>query len=288
MPSRQGVDVDTLLERAACRCRLRVHRCFRWRSARTDVSSPTGDHDGADALVAWLGGQPHVAAAVKRRAGIKGDLDHFLALGFLRGLLADPRRRRSPGPLLVLDEVETLQRVRCDVRDKALNALRQLIDEVDDGRFPGLYLLITGTPAFFDGPPRDSAACRRSPQRLAHRIRHGPTLRQSPGTADAPARLRPGPPGRTRARGSATSTSPACQTRTGFERSPTTRSSRQFATAVAGELGGRVGVAPRLFLRSSSATCSTGSTSSPTSTRTRTTKLTYRADRTVRRRACRA
>src|SRR5699024_5827483 len=57
-----------------------------------------------------------------------------------------------PGLLLVLDEVETLQRMRSDVRDKALNAIRQLIDEVDSGRFPGLYLLITGTPAFFEGP----------------------------------------------------------------------------------------------------------------------------------------
>jgi hypothetical protein len=52
----------------------------------------------------------------------------------------------------VLDEVETLQRVRSDVRDRALNALRQLIDEVDQGRYPGLYLVITGTPALFDGP----------------------------------------------------------------------------------------------------------------------------------------
>ena len=52
----------------------------------------------------------------------------------------------------MLDEIETLQRVRGDVREKGLNALRQLIDEVDAGRFPGLYLVITGTPAFFDGP----------------------------------------------------------------------------------------------------------------------------------------
>jgi BREX system ATP-binding protein BrxC/D len=41
--------------------------------------------------------------------------------------------------------------MRSDSRDKALNALRQLIDEVDAGRFPGLYLVVTGTPAFFDG-----------------------------------------------------------------------------------------------------------------------------------------
>lgn len=26
------------------------------------------------------------------------------------------------------------------------------MDEIDAGRFPGLYVLITGTPAFFDGP----------------------------------------------------------------------------------------------------------------------------------------
>ena len=39
-----------------------------------------------------------------------------------------------------------------DVRERALNALRQLIDEIDAGRYPGLCLVITGTPAFFDGP----------------------------------------------------------------------------------------------------------------------------------------
>ncbi len=30
--------------------------------------------------------------------------------------------------------------------------LRQLLDDVDGGRFPNLYLAITGTPAFYDGP----------------------------------------------------------------------------------------------------------------------------------------
>ena len=96
--------------------------------------------------------QPNVAAAAKRYAGVKGDIDHFGALNFLQGLLTVIRDSGSAGMLIVLDEVETIQRVRSDVRDKSLNALRQLIDEVDSGRFPGLYLLITGTPAFFDGP----------------------------------------------------------------------------------------------------------------------------------------
>ncbi len=106
----------------------------------------------ADGLLSWLSGQPSVAASVKRAANVKGDLDHFGALAFLQGLLVVLRDAGHPGLVLVLDEVETLQRVRGDVREKALNALRQLIDEIDSGRFPGLYLVITGTPAFFEGP----------------------------------------------------------------------------------------------------------------------------------------
>jgi hypothetical protein len=105
----------------------------------------------AEALIAWLGGQPHVGAAAKRAAGVRQDVDHFLAMGFLQGLLAVLKGTRHPGLVLVLDEAETLQRMRSDSRDKALNALRQWIDELDSGRYPGLYLLITGTPAFFDG-----------------------------------------------------------------------------------------------------------------------------------------
>lgn len=111
-----------------------------------------GDTAMAEGLIAWLSGQPNVAASVKRRANIKGDVDHFAALSFLQGLLAVLKDSGHPGLVLVLDEVETLQRVRSDVREKALNALRQLIDELDAGRFPGLYLVITGTPSFFDGP----------------------------------------------------------------------------------------------------------------------------------------
>ncbi len=105
----------------------------------------------SDGLLSWLGGQPHVAASVRRAAGVRGELDHFGAFGFLQGLIAVLRDSGYAGLVLVLDEVETLQRVRGDVRDKALNALRQLVDEVHSGRFPGLYLLITGTPAFFEG-----------------------------------------------------------------------------------------------------------------------------------------
>lgn len=106
----------------------------------------------AEGLIAWLGGQPNIAATIKRAAGVKGDLDPFGAMHFLAGLLTILRDSGRSGLVLVLDEVETLQRMRADTREKGLNAIRQLLDEVDAGRYPGLYLLVTGTAAFYDGP----------------------------------------------------------------------------------------------------------------------------------------
>ena len=115
------------------------------------AATNAGDRPVADGLIAWLGGQPHVAASVKKSAGIKGDLDHDAALSFLAGLLTILRDAGFGGLVLVLDEVETMQRMRSYTRDKGLEALRKFIDDLYEGRFPGLYLVITGTPAFYDG-----------------------------------------------------------------------------------------------------------------------------------------
>ena len=111
-----------------------------------------GDIALAEGLVSWVAGQPNVAAQIKRVAGIKGDIDHFGASSFIAGVLAILRDSGYKGLILVIDEVETLQRMRADTREKGLNGLRQWIDEIDAGRFPGLYLMINGTPAFYDGP----------------------------------------------------------------------------------------------------------------------------------------
>jgi hypothetical protein len=207
----------------------------------------SADVPTADGLVAWLGGQPSVAATVRRTAGVRGDIDHFAAFGFLQGLLAVLRDSDYAGLVLVLDEVETLQRVRSDVREKSLNALRQLLDEVDAGRFPGLYVLITGTPAFYDG----TQGVQRLPP-LAARINvdfsgdprwdnpRAPQIRLLGFQHDSLVELG------TRIRDVYASGSPEA------DRIATVVDDdylNAFATAVAGQLGGRVGIAPRIFLR---------------------------------------
>lgn len=242
----QGIEVDVLLERRLADVAARAPVFpMAIRAYRRMVAE--GDHDGADGLVAWLGGQPHVAAAVKRRAGIKGDLDHYLALGFLRGLLAILADAGNCGLLLVLDEVETLQRIRSDARAKALNALRQLIDEVHDGHFPGLYLLITGTPAFFvgrQGIPLLPPLADRLHTEFAKDPRfdnpRAPQLRLTGFDQDRLVELG----GRVRDLYLSGLSDPD-RVRTVADDVFLDR----FAAAIAGEVGGKVGIAPRLFLR---------------------------------------
>jgi P-loop Domain of unknown function (DUF2791) len=206
-----------------------------------------GDTATADALLAWLAGQPNVAAAAKRAAGVKGEIDHFGALNFLQGLLTVLRDSGGAGLLIVLDEVETIQRVRGDVRDKSLNALRQLLDEVDGGRFPGLYLLITGTPAFFDGP---QGVQRLEP--LAQRLH-----------VDFRTEARFDNPRAAQVRLAAFDldrlVQVGCRVRAIYqEHCPSAARVakqcddtyvRNLALAVAGKLGGRVGITPRVFLK---------------------------------------
>lgn len=201
----------------------------------------------ADGLIAWLAGQPNISADTKRAAGLKGDVDHFASLGFLQGILAVLRDSGRPGMVLVLDEVETLQRVRTDVREKALNALRQLIDEIDAGRFPGLYLLITGTPAFFDG----AQGIQRLPP-LAQRLHVDFSIDAKFDNPRAPqirlrgfdASLLKDVGGRVRdiyAEG--------CQSAERIRTLANDSVLARLADSLTGQLGGKVGVAPRLFLK---------------------------------------
>lgn len=112
-------------------------------------------HEGqfsiAQGLLAWLAGQPHTDRSVLSVAGTKGKVDGQASLTFLAGLLQLLRQSGYSGLVVVLDEVETIQRMNAQTREKSLNALRQLMDMLAKEELPGLYLVITGTGDFFEG-----------------------------------------------------------------------------------------------------------------------------------------
>ena len=107
-----------------------------------------GEAADAGALVSWLCGSGNVAAGVKKQAGIKGDIGSRDALAYLRGVLEIIKAAGYQGMLIVIDEAETILRMRTDSRRKSLNGIRQIADA--SAEYHGLVWLFTGTPDFFD------------------------------------------------------------------------------------------------------------------------------------------
>lgn len=107
-----------------------------------------GDVSQAGALISWLCGSGNVSASAKKAANIKGDIESKSALDYLRGVLEILKAAGYKGLLIVIDEAETILRMRSDSRHKSLNGIRQIADAA--GGYPGLLWLFTGTPEFFD------------------------------------------------------------------------------------------------------------------------------------------
>ncbi len=107
-----------------------------------------GEIEDAAALLSWVSGSTNVAAKVKKLAGIKGDIGSRDALAYLRGVLEIVKAAGYKGLVIVIDEAETILRMRSDSRHKSLNGLRQISDA--SGDYPKLLWVFTGTPEFFD------------------------------------------------------------------------------------------------------------------------------------------
>lgn len=107
-----------------------------------------GDVTEAGALLSWLCGSSNVSASAKKQANIKGDIGSSQAMDYLRGVLEIVKAAGYKGMLIVIDEAETILRMRKDSRHKSLNGIRQIADAA--GSYPGLLWLFTGTPDFYD------------------------------------------------------------------------------------------------------------------------------------------
>lgn len=133
-----------------------------------------GELAEAGALLSWLAGSQNVSASAKKRAQIKGEIHSNDALAYLRGILGIVKAAGYNGLVVVVDEVETVLRMRGDVRGKSLNGLRQIIEAASE--YPGLLWIFTGTPEFFDSK-RGVAALTPLNDRIAF-LENG-SLRQS-------------------------------------------------------------------------------------------------------------
>lgn len=107
-----------------------------------------GELTEAGALISWLSGSANVSASARKAAGVKGEIGSRDALDYLRGIVEIVKAAGYKGLLIIIDEAETILRMRSDSRGKSLNGIRQISDAASG--YPGLLWLFTGTPEFFD------------------------------------------------------------------------------------------------------------------------------------------
>ncbi|MEJ7840151.1 MAG: BREX system ATP-binding protein BrxD [Rubrobacter sp.] len=153
---------------------------------RADIS---GDSALAQHLLGWLRGEKGVAAHIVRQAaGVKGKIDQTMIFAFIRILAEISHQAGRAGFVVVLDEVETITRLRtAKESEQGLQNIRQIVDAVDEGHLSRCYFVFTGTPDFFDNRNRGV----RGLQPLDDRIRLDDPNDQFPNYRQAQVAIQP-------------------------------------------------------------------------------------------------
>ncbi len=95
--------------------------------------------------IAWLKGEI-VRPEIKKGLNVAGSVTRENSFEFFKALLHMIKSAGYQGLVILLDEVETVQKlVRADMRNAAYENLRFFIDEADKNNFPNCFFLYTGT-----------------------------------------------------------------------------------------------------------------------------------------------
>lgn len=103
-----------------------------------------GDTVLSQGAIAWLKGE-NIRPELKKRLGVIGTVTRENSFEFFRALLQMIKSSGYEGLLIIIDEIETVQKYRSDARNAAYENLRFFIDELDKNKFPNCFFLYTGT-----------------------------------------------------------------------------------------------------------------------------------------------
>lgn len=106
------------------------------------------NNESVEELIAYIMGE-----SIDKRFLKKNGIYHFLAndgWNFLKAFTVLMRNIAIPGLLIVMDEMESFIHKRSDLRKKAYNQLREMVDSLNSGKLSGIYSVWLGTPLWFN------------------------------------------------------------------------------------------------------------------------------------------
>ncbi|MDR2624049.1 MAG: ATP-binding protein [Methanobrevibacter sp.] len=114
-----------------------------------------GDYETAKYIQSWLRGDSQIPFTIKRKFGVKGDVDKETALKYLEALSILIKSIGYDGLVVLIDEAEFIMKLHTSkLRDIAYNYIRDLYDDCSAGKFKNSLFLFASALEFFDDPKK--------------------------------------------------------------------------------------------------------------------------------------
>lgn len=110
----------------------------------------TGDYETAKYAQAWLRGDSNIPYTIKRKFGVKGDVDRENAFKFLEALAAFLKSIGYSGLVVLIDEAEHILTLHSkDIRDVAYDYIRRIYDDCNENIFKNTLFIFAGSTDFY-------------------------------------------------------------------------------------------------------------------------------------------
>ena len=110
-----------------------------------------GDTEGASAAVSWIRGDANIPFSVKKKFGVKGEINKETALNFLEALSIFIKSVGYSGLVVLIDEVEYIMHLHThQIRNTSYNYIRDIYDNCNMGKFQSALFVFAGTPYLFE------------------------------------------------------------------------------------------------------------------------------------------
>ncbi len=124
------------------------------------------DQELANAVASWLTGEKNIPYTLKKKFEIVGYIDKSSAIHFLQAFIRLIRGLGYSGLIILVDELELVMNDRSDIRQRAYENLRYLIDNSYNGHLNHSLFLFAATKDWFDHPEKGPQTYPPLTQRL--------------------------------------------------------------------------------------------------------------------------
>ena len=102
-----------------------------------------GDTEGASAAVSWIRGDANIPFSVKKKFGVKGEINKETALNFLEALSIFIKSVGYSGLVVLIDEVEYIMHLHThQIRNTSYNYIRDIYDNCNMGKFQSALFVL--------------------------------------------------------------------------------------------------------------------------------------------------